>query len=437
MKAFDDYADLWLKSSPMKKAGKDNLKHLKRALKELLECLGFSTLVLKPREFYQLLSQLTLDQFFEAVKARLLTDEVRERQVASGVNGEFWIEGICNLYDRSIAAKNSETTKNPKIALRKFLSFLVQQSEWQLLCPLDVPEIRPRSHGKALPRVYPERVHERYGLSRQEWTPKLRDELAILTKFWLDGGEEAWEELLEAREVANLPLGRKPKVERSQLETIEKMIPHASLYFGWQMTYLQISKEDLSFKSLTNPAILRQYRGWQRKRDRSHAMVLNLIKIGLVVAKQENFAITERRNWEDIREILDLRDLQAEFVEKYSAEQKKSEEQKKPLREATHFQLEEISAYLLQRCASFTECTDSSTEKTYKYRRPESAIIWDRLIYTVCTVMFFAPVRQQQIRTAAEGESLLRRLDGNGSLAYVLYSRKHKLERYTARRQYI
>lgn len=431
MKTMNDYTDSWLQSPSMRKAGKSNSKHLKRALKELLELLGFSTLALKPREFYEFLNHLTLEQFFEAVRARLLAEEAAQRQAASGLNAKFWIDGICELHKQVVASKKSQTTKNPKIALIKFISFLVRQPGWQLLCPFDVPEVRSHSCGKALPRVYPDRVYERYGLPRHQWTPKLLNEAAELTKFWLSGGEEVWEELLEAREAANQPLGRKPKMGQAKLETIENLLDYASQYFGWQMQHLQVGKEDLSFHSLTNPVVLRRFRSWQRKRGRSHAIVVNLIKVGIVVAKQENFAKTERRKWEDVSQVLDLQDLQVEFVEKYREEQRKSEKQKKPLRDLSHPQLEQLNVHLLQRCASFMQFTDSKTGKTHKHKRSQCTIVWDRLIYTACSFLVYAPVRQQQIRTAAEGESLLRRLDEEGSLAYVLYSTGHKLERHT------
>lgn len=423
--------DLWLKEPNMKQASKDTLKHTRRALKELLESLGFKTLTLKPSEYYSVLNNISLEHFFQAVESRLVVGETVSLQASSGLSAEFWINGICGLYKQSVASKNPQTIKNRSSALSGFASFLIHRPEWSLLRPLDIPLIRPAPHGRSLPRVYPERQREVYGLLQKDWPQHVRDEAEALKQFWSTGGEEAWEELQEQRELLGQPIGNRPKVLQAKPETIDMYFKFLNSYFGWQVHVEKIPEEDLTFKSITNLTLIRKYNRWLRKRGCSHGIVVNLIRVSIIYAKMKNFAKTQRRNWRDIAEILNFQDLQAEFREKFEKEKQESVENKKPLRDVSHHQLQQMQGYLLQLCAPCIQSTSSKTGKSYLKERPKSAILQAKLVYTLCAFETFVPVRQQEVRTTIEGESLLRRLDKEGKLAYILYSKEHKLEGHT------
>jgi polyhydroxyalkanoate synthesis regulator phasin len=431
MKVISHKINNWLASSNEQKNKKINEKHLKRALKELLDKLGFQTLALKPAEYYEFLGRLTLEEFYQKIKTYLASSNNSALSPLSEKETTFWVSQICKIHADAVAHKNPETTKNPIAVFRRFIKFLIEEPEWQQFQPTGVPEIRPRSHGKSLSKVYIERKYELYGFPIKEWSVELKQELQELKDFWMSGGESYWEELQEERLAAEEPLGVQPKVESISSDSFCRKHQILSLYFGFLVSFEQISKNQLTLNLTTNVSLIRKFARWQCKRKRSHAQSIHLAQIGIAVAKKKNFNKTRRRNWEDIEEVLNLRDLNASFNEKYQKENKESKRRKLPYRKLNYSELEQCSNYLLKRCAAHNAYFDPNTKRRYKQERSQSAICWDWQIYTIVSVFTYAPLRQQQVRKAVEGETLLCRLDQKQQLRYVVYSPEHKLKKHT------
>jgi hypothetical protein len=435
MRTISDELGSWLQSPEMQKASTHVLKHVKRGLKDLLGNLGFPTTIgvsaMKPSEFDAFLRQLSLKQFFEAVKEQLSLNQSTESQTPDKLTKKIWLDGALKIYDQVVRNKNAETIKNPRSAIKRFCEYIIDLPDWRYLYSDEVPEVCLVSSRAKLPCVYPGRKTEKYGLPYYEWTQKLNDELETLKEFWTKGGESAWNQLYNERYIKGGSVGSRPKVTKISLATFESQMNHVCLFFGWAIKYEGLLLENLSFSFLTDLLLLRKFKTWQIDRGRSHAVAYSVASVGIAVAKYKNFAQTQRRNWSDIDIVLRLRDLRAEFEEKYKDEKKEARKQKRSSRNITHRQLEEILPYLLEQCAAYTGYVTKTGSIRKRGKRSQYSVVQARLVYTLVSILVYLPVRQQEIRRLEEGLTLLFWLDEAREGVYTIHSIDHKLKIHT------
>ena len=71
---------------------------------------------------------------------------------------------------------------------------------------------------------------------------------------------------------------------------------------------------------LTDVDLIDKYTNWAiETRSVSHSTGVNMAKTAIAIAKWLNYGKSTRRNWSDVQEILDLKELRNEFAEIYTA----------------------------------------------------------------------------------------------------------------------
>jgi len=385
-----------------------------------------------------------------------------------------------SIFDRqfSLAVENGQTSRstgrNYRSALRKFMRWLEKQSWWKGLLPDPVVKVAPAQIRVNLKPGTGHKEASFYGLEEEDLPDHLIHELEEFRKFRLAGGRNIRRRVREHRSHREAGEARIPKMVPVKSSTFKNDKEQCLRFLGWYLehhllsdeylnilsdinkylnsrthfeflndyrnyyifeTYLSVIKEfrnkllaELHLDLLTNIDHLEDFTYWAiETRGVCHSSGVNLTKTAIAIAKWRNYEKSTRRNWSDISEILELKDLRNDFAEEYAIEKQKLDDEKWLIKELTHEEARKVVQYIRLFCAPNVRSHDKKTG-TYKYfqKRRTSAIARMWQTYLITKFLVYCPVRQEEIRNLELGKTLLRELDEQGNPYYIAYFKEHK-----------
>ena len=342
------------------------------------------------------------------------------------------LKGALDIFDRRFAEAvekgriSRSTGRNYRSSLKRFTNWLEKQAWWRCLFPDPIAKVSPfREKSPALPKS--RERHSPYGLSKDELPSHVLEELEEFKQFRLTGGRNIRRSLGEQRGYREEGEARRPKIDAVGSSTFkndeEKILP----FLGW---YVQESPNStLNLELLTDVDLLDDYTYWAiETRGVCHSTGVNTAKTAIAIAKWLNYDKSTRRNWSDIPLILDLKDLRNEYAQEYAKEKKQLEAEKWSRKKLTHEEAQQVVQYLRKLCAPHINHRDTETGELSKYprRRQISAVARSWQTYLIIKILVYCPVRQEEIRNFALGETLFRREDDEGNPYYEVYFKEHK-----------
>ncbi|HEY9630499.1 MAG TPA: hypothetical protein V6C84_24655 [Coleofasciculaceae cyanobacterium] len=439
--------ELWVAEQQQKKGDPNAPKNLRTALKRyVFEELGYETRTITPADFSQFCCKLTVEEIAKKLKALQSTiPESPQEPTPQNLAGLLLV-----FFDRSFQAAveagktSARTGSNYRSALGKFVQYLEVQSFWQLLCPSNLPEIRPKptkNRQKPSRNLPADERPSPYVLRQDQLSARQRQQLEIFEKFWTTGGAENQRQRLLNRSRSGQPRGQSPKVECISADTYKCRIQIIFAFWGFLLHILGWPLSRLSLELLIDASLITEYNEWMiTVRQSTHANAIQLIGIAIAFCKLQNFDAVQRRNWSDIDIIEDLRALRSEFNEKYKKEHQQSTILQWESKKLKHSELQQICRYLYECCAPFGGTTQKSTENRINRinrikgaRRSKSAQVWAWQVYLIVSIFTYVPVRQQEVRQYGEGKTIFKETTKQGQTVYVARNIKHKLQRHTGK----
>ncbi|WP_373479220.1 hypothetical protein [Geminocystis sp.] len=226
----------------------------------------------------------------------------------------------------------------------------------------------------------------------------------------------------------SFPSSRKPKLECIDVSTYKREKEDILYFWGYCQQYHPT--KNLHLDLILDLDLLDEFVYWAiDHRGVTHSTGVNMAKTAIAVCKFKNYHRTQRRNWSDIEELVELKNLRNEYYEEYQREKKQLEPQKWANKELTHDQARQVVDYLYASCAPRRSQKNRTTgERTFSYGRDISAVARDVQTHLLVKLLVYTPVRQEEIRYLVYGESLIRKVDAEGNGYYEVYLEKHKLD---------
>ena len=339
----------------------------------------------------------------------------------------------------SIAIKNDRvsvrTGNNYRSALKRFLRWLEGQAWWLSLFPDPIIKIAPfRPKITLKPGTGTGHRLSSYSLLKDDLPEYLLQELEEFKQFRITGGSNTRRTVSERRQHRSEGEARRPKIEAVKLSTFNNDEQSILCFLGW---YQQEHPElEWHLKLLTDVDLVDKYTDWAiETRSVSHSTGVNMAKTAIAIAKWLNYGKSTRRNWSDVQEILDLKDLRNEFAEKYKKEKQHFETDKWALKELTHQEAREVVEYLRKTCAPYigSHYLESDGVIKYSQKRDISAVTRTWQTYLIVKILVYCPVRQEEIRNFKLGETLFREKDEHGEPYYVVKLDEHKRSTLTGK----
>ena len=338
----------------------------------------------------------------------------------------------------SIAIKNERvsvrTGNNYRSALKRFLKWLEGQAWWLSLFPDPIIKVAP-FRPKITPKPGTGTGHKLapYSLPKDDLPEHLLQELEEFKQFRITGGSNTRRTVSERRQHREEREARRPKIEQVKPSTFNKDEHLIMCFLGW---YKQEHPDlELHLKLLTDVELVDEYTDWAvTTRSVCHSTGVNMAKTAIAIAKWLNYSKSTRRNWSDVQEILDLKDLRNEFAEKYKKEKQHFETDKWALKELTHEEAREVVEYLRKTCAPYKGSHYQESDGVVKYsqKRNISAVIRTWQIYLIVKILVYCPVRQEEVRNLNLDETLFREEDEHGPY-YVVKLDEHKRSTLTGK----
>ena len=405
----------WRNCSEMSQRSPNCEKYLSLALRlYVLPEIDPQAQGLKKAEFDDYCSSMTVDRLKDAL-------EIFDRQFAVAVaQGKTAVS----------------TGKNYRSALKQFMGWMEKQPWWQGLFPDAVVRVAPlRKKLSPMPKKKKGKL-VRYSLDKEHLTQQLSEELENFRQFRLSGGQNIRRNVKERRKYRDNREARRPKLEQVKPSTFEKDELNILYFLGWYVR--EYGDRELQLSLLTDIGLIDDFVYWAiEERGVSHSTGVNLAKTAIAIAKWLNYDKSCRRNWSDIPLIQDLKSLRNEYAEEYQEEKKQHETQKWAYKELTHSEAREVVEYLRSFCAPRTSIENKKTgQRSFSHARPLSAVARAWQTYLIVKILVYCPVRQEEIRNWALGETLLRQEDSDGNPYYVIGLTEHKLSKTGAERHY-
>jgi len=345
----------------------------------------------------------------------------------------YQIQDALTIFDREFAkavaeGKTTESTgKNYRSALKKFMAWVKKEPWWKgIVASSSVQKVPRRSKLPSMPKKKRGKLIRR-SLKKDELSTSLQQELAEFQDFRRTGG------LNLPRAISHSLLGqqqgfiRRPKLDPVDDTTIQQEEEKILYFWGWHSQ--QYPECELSLALLTDIDLLDDFICWVlEERGVSSSTGVKLSQVAISIAKWINYSKTNRRNWSDIPLILELRNLKNEYLEDYNDEKVLTDSQKWEKKELNHDQLREVVDYLRTRCSNYGQIQITRGTKQYSARiiRNLSAIARSWQTYLLVKLLVYCPVRQEEIRNFILGTSLLRTVDDQGQVRYVVKLTEHK-----------
>jgi integrase len=278
---------------------------------------------------------------------------------------------------------------------------------------------------------------QNYSLQEEQISKDLALELRQLEVFRRFGGKKELIIDSEGNEQEKmLRIGRTqrpgslPKNVEIGAETWRREKKNILLFLGW---YINIKSQDakgLTLLLMLDINLLAEYNFWSiDTRENTHSQSIHVSKAALGVAKWLNFTSSQRRDWSDIDEIVNIRNLMADFQDNYKQEKKVTDPQKWQHKEMTHAEARQIVEQLRAYCAPLSAKYqfDPKAHIHEPWYTRSRAVVW-RYWQTFLIIKFlvYCPVRQGEIRTFKLNETLFRRTSESGKPYYVVLTQNHK-----------
>ncbi|XGW00969.1 MAG: hypothetical protein ACAF41_34605 (plasmid) [Leptolyngbya sp. BL-A-14] len=444
-----DTFQAWQQALESRGAAQRPLKNLRTALKlYVFEGLGLNTRPLKPADFEQFCDQWSVKQWVDALSKlpveSLVDQTVTESGQLLGV-GQLcpsvqFGPSVMALFDRQFDAAvalrltSRQTKRNYRAVLGQYLQWLVTQVWWQELFPPQLPELLPAvPRGLKRPRF--RRQHSCYSLKTDQLPESLKEELAAFKDFRLTGGKQALKQRLrQQRSLGQHRESVHPRlncVKEGSFEHKEK--PFLLLFLGWCVNVRGEALAALSLDAVTDLEQLEDYVEWLvEQRHRTHCVGVQIVSIGIAVAKWKTYGQVQRRDWSDIPLIQELRELQSFFQEQYKKEQAAALTIKWKTKELTHAEARQAVQYLRQLCASHRSSISPKTGKRVRdHQRTDAVVVRAWMVHLIVKLLVYLPVRQQEIRQYRSGITLFRELETDGQPFYSALVTEHKLKSKT------
>ncbi len=342
------------------------------------------------------------------------------------------LNGALDIFDRQFEkavekGRTAQSTgKNYRSTLRQFIQWLEKQAWWHCLFPDPVVTVPPfLEKSPALPKT--RERHLPYSLSKENLPSHVLKQVEEFKEFRLNGGKNISRTASGRRSSREDGEARRPKMDAVTLSTFQGNEERILAFFGWHSQ--DSPHSELNLELMTDLDLLDKYTYWAiETRGVCHATGVSTVKTAIAIAKWLNYDKSTRRNWSDIPLILDLQDLRNEYAQEYAKEKKQLEAEKCSSKKLTHPEAQQVVQYLRELCAPYITRRDTKTGEASKYptKRRTSVVARSWQTYLIVKILVYCPVRQEEIRNLALGETLFRRKDDEGNSYYEAYFEEHK-----------
>lgn len=250
------------------------------------------------------------------------------------------LENALEIFDQqtdvAIAAGqlSKKTRDNYRYPLRRFMEWLQQQVWWHEMLPQqttdkDVAPFRVKLAPKPTKGKLPT-----YGLTKADLPQPLLEELEDFQQFRLTGGRSMRSSLRKRRENGGRRIC-KPRLTTVKPSTCKGEEESILRFLGWYTK--GYPGAEIHLELLADPDLLDDYTYWATETRRvSHSTGVNIVGVGIAIAKWLNYYKSTRRNWLDAPIVLELQDLEREYAEIYDQEKKQHEAAKWAQKQLSH-----------------------------------------------------------------------------------------------------
>lgn len=327
---------------------------------------------------------------------------------------------------------SKQTRDNYRSALGRFIKWLQKQVWWQETVPQSINQQNVAPFRSRIEQKITKGKLPSYGLTMDQLPQHVLEELDSYKQFRLDGGKSqrrSWRE----RKQAGTGRTRKPRVEPVKLATYEKDEQAVLRFSGWYTR--AYPGQELHLALLTDEELLDNYAYWSvEHRNVSYSTAAKMVGVGIAIAKWLNYDHATRRNWFDVPLVLELQDLQREYVEWYEEEKHRALAEKWFQKKLTHEQARQVVQYLQKLCApNYGKHHPITREFLSHGTRSLSAVARAWQTYLLVKILVYCPIRQEEIRNWRLGETLFRKIDAEGEPYYEVRLKEHKRSSLTRR----
>jgi integrase len=234
--------------------------------------------------------------------------------------------------------------------------------------------------------------------------------------------------------------GTLPKTEKIGERTWENEKNNILLFLGWYVNIKSFDAKGLTLLLMLDINLLAEYNFWSvYTRENTHSQSIHVAKAALAIAKWLNFTSSQRRDWSDVDEIVQIRNLIADFQDNYEEEKKVTDVKKWQHKEMSHAELrqmvEQLRAYCAPLSAKYQFDPNAHIHEPWYTR--SGAVVWRCWqTYLIVKFLVYCPVRQGEIRTLKLNETLFRRTSESGKPYYVVLTEKHKNYNLTKKKRH-
>jgi len=364
------------------------------------------------------------------------------------------LEKVLKIFDEAFDARakagtvSAQTKRNYRSALRKFFTWLQNQSWYIEQIELPKSKVRPK---KAYPEPTPPRVYsgERiYALKEKELPLEIQLDLKRYEEFWSQDSHTTNLTYLALEQTANAQSNRKTqrlkqaKEEASQVVCLTKpvFIKLSKLtrhrrkadmlrFFGWCVNIEGYDVKELFLDLLTKKAFYRDYIAWLiKERNCGVGAGTFVLELSLSIAKYKTFPDSKTVDWSDIPLVDFLRHERKLFRDLEKKERPKIQGEKWDKKEISHQQAREVVNFLYQLCAPERLNASGIDGRVHliNKKRSLSVIVSDWQTYLMIKILVYAPVRQEEIRRLRIGSTLKLIEDSQGIVRYAVKLKEHK-----------
>lgn len=419
---------LWSRSKETKNSDPNSLKYLKVALKQyVLPNLYPEVIDLKTKEFASFCETIDVYKLNKAI-------DIFDARTAVAMNKQILSDG---------------SRRNYRSALKRFTNWLNDQCWWQNQFPSAVPDHAPRflKVPKRRMQAMAQGRLQNYTLREEQISNDLALELRQLEVFRRCGGQKELTVDAEGNEQEKMLLlgvrqrpGCLPKIEKAGERTWENEKSNILLFLGWYINIKGHASEEATLLLTLDLNLLAEYNFWSvNTRKNTHSTGYHSASAAITVAKWLNFRSSQRRDWSDIDEIVNIRNLRADFKDKYKQEKKVTDDQKWQHKEMSHAEarqmIEQLRAYCAPLSAKYEFDPKAHIHEPWYTR--SGAVVWRCWqTYLILKFLVYCPVRQGEIRTLKLNETLFRRTSESGKPYYVVLTESHKNYNLTRKKRH-
>jgi len=396
--------NLWRKSESFQKSDPNFEKYFCLALRQyVLPQVDAEAKALKPKQFDAYCTRLSIDLLENALE---IFDQQTDVAIAAG-------------------QLSKETRDNYRYPLRRFMEWSQRQVWWHEMLPQqttdkDVAPFRVKLAPKPTKGKLPT-----YGLTKADLPQHLLEELEDFQQFRLTGGRSMRISLRKRRENGERRIC-KPRLTTVKPSTCKGEEQSILRFLGWYTK--EYPGAEIHLELLADPDLLDDYTYWMTDtRGVSHSTGVNMVGVGVAIAKWLNYHKSTRRNWLDTPIVLELQDLEREYAEIYAQEKKQHEAAKWAQKQLSHEAARQVVQYLQRLCApNYGKHHKEKGEFLSHGTRSDSAVARAWQTYLFVKILVYCPVRQEELRNFKLEETLFRKEDDHGKPYYVVKLKEHK-----------